>query len=96
MTAKLFSVAALVLLSACASLTVVDEQVTEAFVEDGFYGGERYFLRTRTLEGTNGTFQETSVVYRGLTQQCIPTSPNDCESKAERMIEACDDSPLCV
>ncbi|MGD9294841.1 MAG: hypothetical protein PVI41_08165 [Roseobacter sp.] len=96
MKTKALPILALLLLSACATATIVDEQVTEAFVEDGYYGGERYFVRTRTLEGVNGTYEETSVVYRGYTQLCIPTSPNDCESKAERLIEACDDAYFCI
>lgn len=96
MKVKAISMSALLLASACAATTIVDEQVTEAFVEDGYYGGYRYFVRTRTLQGVNGTYEQSSVVYRGLSRQCIPTSPNDCESKAERLIEACDESAFCI
>ena len=94
MNVKALTVLALLLASACA--TVVDEQITEAFVEEGYYGGERYFVRTRTVQGASGTYEETSVVYKGFSRQCIPTSPGDCETKAERLIEECDESFVCI
>lgn len=90
MKMKAFVFSALVLVSGC--VTVLDESVTEAFVEDGFYQGERYFVRTRTLQTATGTFDETRVVYRGFSRQCILTSPGDCETAGRRLIEDVDES----
>lgn len=73
------------LLGACT--TVKNETRTPAVVEGGFFDGYRYEIRQRLIEGPNGTFEQTSVVYRGLSRPCILGSPNDCESAAEALIE---------
>lgn len=90
MKLQAFVFSTLVLLGGCAE--IVDENVTEAFVEDGFYQGERYFVRTRTMQGANGTFEVTNVVYKGFARQCILTSPGDCETAGRRLIEDVDES----
>lgn len=78
------------LVSACT--TVSNETRTVAFVEGGFYDGERYEIRQRLVDGPTGTFEQTSVVYRGLSRPCILDSPNDCSSAAEALIEAYDET----
>jgi hypothetical protein len=81
---------ALLVLSACA--TVVDEKRTMAVLERGFNAGERYEIRTRTIQGPNGLYEQTSVVYRGFTRLCRIDSPGDCEKAAEQLIDDYDDS----
>ena len=81
-----FLIVPTLLLAACA--TVVDEKRSVAVVEDGFYGGYQYEIRQRLIEGPNGTYEQTSVVYKGFSRTCILNSPNDCESAAENLIEA--------
>lgn len=71
-TGQLITLSALGL-SACA--TVVDETRTSIMVD-----GRAYELRTRTLEGTDGTFQQSSVVVRNRLYTCLPASPGDCEA----------------
>ncbi|CAN0461001.1 unnamed protein product, partial [Ectocarpus fasciculatus] len=83
MTLRFFTVTAALMLGACA--TVREETRTSAVLEGGFYGGERYELRTRLIEGPTGTYSQTSVVYKGLVKTCILDSPNDCESKARNL-----------
>lgn len=85
MSLRMMPIAATMMLSACA--TISEETRTPAVLEGGFYGGERYELRTRLLEGPNGTYSQTSVVYRGLARTCILDSPNDCELKARNLID---------
>ncbi len=89
MKAKLIAPVIALALGACA--TVIDEQRQTRVLERGFYSGERYELRTRTMQGPNGTFVQTSVVYRGLSRTCIIDSPRDCELAAQRLIESYDD-----
>lgn len=86
---KFSALAAVLALSACASAG--NETRTAAVLEDGFNAGERYEIRNRLLEGPDGTFTQTSVVYKGLSRPCILDSPNDCESAARQLIEEYDD-----
>ena len=68
MTWKIILPAAAVALSACA--TIVDERSTDAVIQNGFNAGERYTIRERTLDGPQGTYKQTSVVYRGISSTC--------------------------
>lgn len=79
------SIAAAVMLTACA--TVTNETRTPQVLQTGFYAGERYELRQRTIEGRNGPYQQTSVVYRGYTRICLIDSPRDCELAALNLID---------
>ena len=88
MKLKIVTVTAVLLLSGCA--TVSDETRIPAVLERGFYAGERYEIRRRVIHGPNGTYQQTSVVYKGLARTCIYDSPNDCEYAAERLIAGYD------
>ena len=83
---------AVLALTGCA--TVQNETRTPAVISGGFYDGERYEIRKQLIDGPQGTYEKTSVVYRGFSRSCIPDSPNDCESKAERLIESVDESPF--
>ncbi len=76
--------AAALALSACA--TVVDEKTSTAVIERGFNAGERYQVRQRTLDGPQGRYEQTSVVYRGVSATCRIDSPNDCERAAETLV----------
>ncbi|WP_300056103.1 hypothetical protein [uncultured Roseobacter sp.] len=78
-----------IVLSACASVST--ETRTPATLEGGFLDGERYEIRTRLLEGPEGSFEQTSVVYKGLARTCIRDSPNDCERIARGLIEDYDE-----
>lgn len=91
MAPKLVAFATVLAMSACTSATVIDETRTVAVVETGFNAGERYEIRNRTLEGPNGRYEQTSVVYRGFARNCIRDSPNDCESKARNLIDEYND-----
>ncbi|MEM1075743.1 MAG: hypothetical protein AAF665_06385 [Pseudomonadota bacterium] len=77
-------------LAGCA--TVVDETRTTAVLEEGFNGGTKYEIRRQLIQGPSGTYETTSVVYRGLTRGCIIDSPGDCESKARVLIDQVDES----
>ncbi|MDW3180965.1 MAG: hypothetical protein R8F89_03055 [Roseobacter sp.] len=44
-------------------------------------------MRTRLIEGPNGPYDQTSVVYRGIARTCILDSPNDCEVTARSLID---------
>lgn len=72
-------------LSACT--TISNETRTEAFIDRGLYEGERYEIRQRLVEGPTGTFEQTSVVYKGFSRTCILDSPNDCSTTAEALVE---------
>ena len=89
MPVKIILIAAALLLSGCA--TVSDETRIPAVLERGFYAGERYEIRRRVIDGPNGTYEQTSVVYKGVARTCIYDSPNDCEYAAERLIEEYND-----
>lgn len=91
---KLYLTATVLLMSACTKVS--NETRTTAFIEDGFYQGIQYEVRTQVIEGPEGSYERTSVIYRGVSRTCILDSPGDCESKAERLIEECDESFFCV
>jgi hypothetical protein len=85
MRIKQFFPAALVLLAACG--TVVDERRTTAVLSEGFNQGERYDIVTQTVQGPNGTYERTRVVYWGRSAPCILDSPRDCEFAARRLVD---------
>ena len=85
MTFRIALPVALVLLTACG--TVVDEQRRTAVLPDGYYGGEPYEVVTQTVQGQNGTYERTRVLYWGRSAPCIADSPNDCEAAARRLID---------
>lgn len=64
-------------LGACA--TVAEEQLSSIVVDD-----ESYVLRTRTIEGPNGSFETTSARVRGKYFICKIDSPGDCEAAVRR------------
>lgn len=73
-----------VLLSGCA--TVIDDTRVPMIVQSGAYKGEEYDLRTLTLQGRNGPYVQTQVVYRGITRVCLIDSPTDCDKIANQVI----------
>ncbi len=87
---KFIAPAGLMLLTACA--TVATETRTPATLQDGFFAGQRYEIRTRLIEAPEGNYEQTSVVYRGISRTCIPDSPRDCERAARGLIEEYDES----
>lgn len=70
----------------------VNETRTAAVLEDSFYAGEPYEIVTRTIQGANGSFDQTRVVYSGRTRPCILDSPNDCQLAARELIGEVKDS----
>lgn len=85
MRSFIFVLTAALTLGACA--TISNETHTPAYLDGGFYDGERYDIRKRLVEGPRGTYEQTSVVYKGLSRQCIFDSPNDCEAAARQLID---------
>jgi hypothetical protein len=79
-------------LAAAGCAPVLNETRTEAVLESGFYAGEPYEIVTRTIEGANGPFDQTRVVYYGRTRPCILDSPKDCEFAARELIGEVKDS----
>jgi hypothetical protein len=77
--------AAFLVLSACAE--VLDETRTTAVLPNGYYKGETYDIVTRTIQGRNGPYKQTRVVYWGTSAPCILDSPTDCEKAARRLID---------
>lgn len=71
MTVRYSWAAGLVALTACAPVT--DETRSTIDVE-----GSTYELRTRTLDGPNGPFQQSSVKVKNKYYICLPDSPGDC------------------
>ncbi len=59
-----------VLLSLFGCTTVVDEQRVDAVIQRGFNTGQPYVIRTRTLQGPQGTFEQTSVLVNGISAVC--------------------------
>lgn len=90
MTFKVLLTASAVLLAACS--TVTDETRSSAVLERGFFAGQQYEVRQRLIEGPSGNYEQTSVVYRGLSRTCNPDSPRDCELKAQKLIEDYEES----
>ncbi|MEM9579036.1 MAG: hypothetical protein AAF999_18780 [Pseudomonadota bacterium] len=77
--------ALLVLLGACG--TVLEEQRRTAVLPDGYYRGEPYDIVTQIIQGQNGTYTRTRVVYWARSAPCIADSPGDCEAAARRLID---------
>lgn len=71
MKPRTFLIAAAILLSACGSVT---NETTSTINVDG----RNYELRTRTIQGPNGTYDTSSVRVNGAYVQCIPSSPGSC------------------
>lgn len=85
MKCRMMALASLTILVSCT--TIVDEKTTTAVLSSGFNAGTEYQIRTRQLQGSGGTYTQTSVVYRGVSQVCILDSPGDCESAARDLID---------
>ncbi len=97
MSIRVLAGAALIALSACATGGQIENEVREVReLPDGFYAGTKYIVRTQTLSGPQGTYDRTSVVFRGFSRPCILDSPLDCEKTARAMIEECDESFGCI
>jgi len=94
MSIRLMVGAVLVALSACTTIENETGEVRE--IPDGFYAGYQYLVRTQTVSGSQGSYERTSVVYKGLSRTCIKDSPEDCEKTARALIEECDDSFACI
>lgn len=73
----LFVTALSLVVTGCA--TIESESIGEVVVN-----GRSYELRTRTLNGPNGTYESSHVVVRGNTEVCRPQSPGDCEAAVRR------------
>ncbi|WP_187429471.1 hypothetical protein ROLI_032610 [Roseobacter fucihabitans] len=74
------SATALLALGACA--TVSSETISTVVVD-----GEAYDVRTRTIEGANGSYETSSVRVNARYYLCILDSPGDCEAAARRGLE---------
>ena len=75
MVRRSFCLAGTFFLSACASGT---EESRSTITVDG----EQYELRTTTLAGPTGSYQQSSVKVRNQFYLCVPDSPGDCEAAA--------------
>ena len=51
---------------------------------------ENYELRTRTIDGPQGTYEHTSVNVRGIYFPCKIDSPGDCEGAVHQGLERVD------
>ncbi len=71
--AKFAMISALGGLAACGE--VVNETTSTLVVD-----GNAYELRTRTIQGQNGTFDQSSVKVQNRIYTCLPNSPGDCEA----------------
>jgi uncharacterized protein YceK len=79
----LLPIAAL-LLGGCA--TVLDETRQEIVVN-----GKTYEVRTRTIEGPQGTYVSSAAIVYGSAHPCILNSPGDCEAAVRRGLNRFDD-----
>ncbi|MEP2030393.1 MAG: hypothetical protein ABJI96_16985 [Paracoccaceae bacterium] len=73
MKPKSILIGAALLLSACGS--VVNETNSSIVIN-----GRTYELRTRTIQGSNGTYDTSSVRVNGTYYQCQPDSPGSCKA----------------
>ncbi|MGD9294762.1 MAG: hypothetical protein PVI41_07760 [Roseobacter sp.] len=73
MTNKAFWAACAVIVSGCS--TVQDESYSTIVLN-----GREYDLRTRTMEGPNGTYVTHSVRANTGYRTCDPNSPGSCEA----------------
>ncbi len=71
----LFSTA--LVLSACGTVT---NETKGTIVLDG----RTYELRTRTIQGSNGSYDTSSVRAHGTWRICLPASPGSCEAAIRR------------
>lgn len=60
-------------LGACASVT---NETKSTIALDG----RTYELRTRTMQGANGSYNTSSVLAHGTWRLCLPESPGSCEA----------------
>jgi len=85
MRLKYLGLACLSMLWACGP--VLEETRTTKQLTSGYYAGESYDLVTRVIDGPNGPYKQTRVVYWNRSAPCILDSPGDCEKAARRMID---------
>ncbi|MEP2030172.1 MAG: hypothetical protein ABJI96_15845 [Paracoccaceae bacterium] len=64
-------------LSACGTVT---NETRGTIVLDG----RTYELRTRTMQGSDGSYDTSSVKAKGKWRQCLPQSPGSCEAAIRR------------
>ena len=82
------AIAATLGISGCA--TVIDEQRFDAVIQRGFNSGASYVIRVRTLQGPQGTYTQTSVLFLGRTATCDLNRPGDCDRVAQAIAERAD------
>lgn len=82
MTVKLSTLSFVTLFMLAACGTVTNETVGTIVVD-----GEAFELRTRTIDGPNGTYDTTSVRVNSVYYGCIPTSRGDCEAAVRNGLE---------
>ena len=85
MNIRFLALASLTILVSCT--TIVEETTTTAVLRNGLNAGTEYQIRTRTLQGPNGIYTQTSVLYNGVSNVCILDSPGDCEAAARNLID---------
>lgn len=73
MTHKVLLSALFVVVAACATV----ENETTSTIE---LNGRSYELRTRSIDGANGTYTTHSVRANGTYRTCDPMSPGSCEA----------------
>jgi hypothetical protein len=73
MKPRAFLIASAVLLSTCGTVT---NETTGTIILDG----RSYQLRTRTIQGSDGSYNTSSVQAKGTWRQCLPASPGSCEA----------------
>jgi hypothetical protein len=78
------SLCAALLLPACS--TVLDESRQSFTSASGF----TYEVRTRTMQGPQGTYQTSDALAGGVATPCRIDSPGDCEAAARRGINRFD------
>ncbi|GIT87667.1 MULTISPECIES: hypothetical protein [Roseobacter] len=70
---------AAVVLGGCAE--VIEEKYGSIVVD-----GQTYELRSRVMDGRNGTYTHTSVIVRNVPQTCLPESPGDCRAAVKNAL----------
>ena len=72
-----FLFASALVLSACGTVT----NETRGTIN---LDGRTYELRTRTMQGSDGSYNTSSVRAKGTWRQCLPASPGSCEAAIRR------------
>lgn len=87
MIIRLLALACVSALAGCANYS--NEQVESRVISKGIHAGTEYGIRTRSFQGVNGAYTQSSVSLNSRSSVCVPDSPGDCERAASILADVC-------